>query len=138
MSNQLPVATSCVSLANMALCGLPFMAGFYSKDAILESAINIPNNAPLVLLSVISVGFTSFYSLRFRVVVIWGPSQGSPMLSIKEDIKIIVPILIISLCAISVGAIITISPPVTTSIFMLPTYIKLIPLTILMLGLVIA
>lgn len=37
ISYQLPVTTTSISISRLALCAVPFMAGFYSKDAILES-----------------------------------------------------------------------------------------------------
>ena len=35
---QMPLTTFCINLANLALCGSPFLAGFYSKDLIWEIA----------------------------------------------------------------------------------------------------
>jgi NADH:ubiquinone oxidoreductase subunit 5 (subunit L)/multisubunit Na+/H+ antiporter MnhA subunit len=70
LTNQIPVASSCISIANIALCGFPFIAGFYSKDLIIESSINIINNTPIVLLAIMRIGLTSFYSIRFRIVTI--------------------------------------------------------------------
>ncbi|MBV8802688.1 MAG: NADH dehydrogenase subunit 5, partial [Gammaproteobacteria bacterium] len=32
----IPLTSACFNRANMALCGLPFLAGFYSRDLILE------------------------------------------------------------------------------------------------------
>jgi NADH-ubiquinone oxidoreductase chain 5 len=63
----MPVASRCISLANMALCGFPFIAGFYSKDIIIESALRNPNNIFILILSLVRLGFTSFYSIRFSI-----------------------------------------------------------------------
>ena len=135
LTNQIPVASTCISLANIALCGFPFMAGFYSKDIIIESAINIQNNLPLTLLSIIRVGFTSLYSIRLRIVTVWGPTTGPAIVAIKENTEIIIPIVLLSICAIIMGSIITWLPPVRSSIFILPQYIKLLPIFIVILGL---
>jgi NADH:ubiquinone oxidoreductase subunit 5 (subunit L)/multisubunit Na+/H+ antiporter MnhA subunit len=67
ITNQIPVATSCISLANLALIGFPFIAGFYSKDIIIEAAIRNPNNAIMLLLAIIRLGLTAFYSVRFSL-----------------------------------------------------------------------
>ena len=36
--NYMPLSVSYITIANLALCGFPFLAGFYSKDLILEIA----------------------------------------------------------------------------------------------------
>jgi NADH-ubiquinone oxidoreductase chain 5 len=36
LSTVSPSVCVCLNVANLALCGFPFMAGFYSKDLILE------------------------------------------------------------------------------------------------------
>ena len=36
LSNYTPFASSSLIVSNFALCGIPFLAGFYSKDFILE------------------------------------------------------------------------------------------------------
>lgn len=138
LTNQIPVASSCITLANLALCGFPFIAGFYSKDLIIESAINIQNNIFIVSLSLFRLGLTSFYSLRFRLVVIWR-SYGGPLLNIiEEDLKIIKPILALSTTSIFAGRAISWIPPIRTSIFLLPISLKVAPLIIVSIGLVFA
>ncbi len=34
----MPLTVPCITVANLAQCGFPFIAGFYSKDTILEVA----------------------------------------------------------------------------------------------------
>jgi NADH-ubiquinone oxidoreductase chain 5 len=36
LSFQMPFASVCLGVSSFALCGIPFLAGFYSKDLILE------------------------------------------------------------------------------------------------------
>ena len=133
-TNQMPVATSCVTLANLALCGFPFMAGFYSKDIIMEAAINTPNNILILIIAIFRLGLTSFYSIRFSLTTIWGPTLISPWLSLNEEKSIIVPILFLSSLSITCGRIMSWFPPIRSSFYMLPSYLKIIPLFIVILG----
>lgn len=52
-----------MGIASFALAGLPFMAGFYSKDAIIETAFNEGTFLIWIML-VITAGMTAFYSFR--------------------------------------------------------------------------
>lgn len=134
-NTQIPIASRCITLANLALCGFPFIAGFYSKDIIIEAALSSPNRLLILILCIIRLGLTSFYSLRFSITVIWRPSLISPYTMIKENINIVAPILSLSFISIVAGAFITWFNPVSSSIFILPTHIKLIPLVIVTFGL---
>lgn len=136
LTNQIPVASSCISLANLALCGFPFIAGFYSKDIIIESALNITNNTSIVTLALLRIGLTSFYSIRFSLVTIWSSQSRSRFIKIQENYIIIVPILTLSTISICTGSLISWIAPVRRIIFMIPLYIKIMPLSIMFLGLV--
>jgi NADH-quinone oxidoreductase subunit L len=52
-----------MGIASVALAGLPFFAGFYSKDAIIETAFNDGSFIIWGIL-VITAGMTAFYSFR--------------------------------------------------------------------------
>jgi len=52
-----------MGLASLALAGIPFFAGFFSKDAIIETAWN-EGTLVLWLILVVTAGMTAFYSFR--------------------------------------------------------------------------
>jgi NADH-ubiquinone oxidoreductase chain 5 len=106
VTNQLPTATACTLIANMALCGFPFIAGFYSKDLILETSLFYSYNVLILTLIFISVGLTSFYRLRFIYAVIWRPINSSPYIRLTEPNTVSNPIIYLSISSVIVGSII--------------------------------
>nr|QYK91726.1 NADH dehydrogenase subunit 5 [Lymantria sinica] len=64
MNLYIPLTSLCLNISNMALCGIPFLAGFYSKDLILELVSFSNLNWLVFLLYYISTGLTVFYTLR--------------------------------------------------------------------------
>nr|YP_009110179.1 NADH dehydrogenase subunit 5 [Rhodopsona rubiginosa]AIW64884.1 NADH dehydrogenase subunit 5 [Rhodopsona rubiginosa] len=64
ISFYLPLTSLCLNISNLALCGIPFLAGFYSKDLILEMVSMSNLNMFIFLLYYISTGLTMFYTMR--------------------------------------------------------------------------
>lgn len=62
--NFMPVTITYFNIANLALCGIPFLAGFYSKDLILEIVLLSNINIFRFLLYFVSTGLTVCYSFR--------------------------------------------------------------------------
>ncbi len=60
----MPLTVSCITVANLAQCGFPFIAGFYSKDTILEVAFIRWINFFALFLCVMATGLTVMYTLR--------------------------------------------------------------------------
>nr|QXT45845.1 NADH dehydrogenase subunit 5 [Cinygmina sp. 07BF85] len=80
--SQMPYTSACLNVANLALCGMPFLAGFYSKDLILEVASLSLVNMVSFFLFFFSTGLTMCYSLRLVYYGITGdfnPSVCHPM-----------------------------------------------------------
>nr|UJG45534.1 NADH dehydrogenase subunit 5 [Monoclona rufilatera] len=61
---NMPLTTSCFNIANLALCGMPFLAGFYSKDLILEMTLLSHINMLSFFFFFFSTGLTVSYSFR--------------------------------------------------------------------------
>jgi NADH-ubiquinone oxidoreductase chain 5 len=80
--SQMPYTSSCLNVANLALCGMPFLAGFYSKDLILEMARLRLINAFAFFLFFFSTGLTMCYSLRlvyYRITGSFHPTVCHPI-----------------------------------------------------------
>nr|YP_010527071.1 NADH dehydrogenase subunit 5 [Gastropacha populifolia]UXR12408.1 NADH dehydrogenase subunit 5 [Gastropacha populifolia] len=64
ISYYVPLTSLCLNISNLALCGIPFLAGFYSKDMILEMISFSNLNILVFFLYYISTGLTVFYTMR--------------------------------------------------------------------------
>nr|YP_009479862.1 NADH dehydrogenase subunit 5 [Aglaomorpha histrio]AVX48086.1 NADH dehydrogenase subunit 5 [Aglaomorpha histrio] len=64
ISMYIPMTSLCMNISNMALCGIPFLAGFYSKDLILELVSFSNLNLMIFFLYYVSTGLTVFYTIR--------------------------------------------------------------------------
>nr|YP_010722715.1 NADH dehydrogenase subunit 5 [Luehdorfia puziloi]WDW20233.1 NADH dehydrogenase subunit 5 [Luehdorfia puziloi] len=60
----IPLTSLCMNISNLALCGIPFLAGFYSKDLILEMVSMSNLNMMIFFLYYFSTGLTMFYTIR--------------------------------------------------------------------------
>nr|YP_010700044.1 NADH dehydrogenase subunit 5 [Parasa lepida]WCH63177.1 NADH dehydrogenase subunit 5 [Parasa lepida] len=64
MTFYMPFTCLCMLMSNLSLCGIPFLAGFYSKDMILEMVSLSNLNFFVYFLYYISTGLTMFYTFR--------------------------------------------------------------------------
>lgn len=66
----IPITSLCLNISNLALCGIPFLAGFYSKDIILE-LVSLRNlNLFIFFLYYSSTGLTIYYTIRLLIYLI--------------------------------------------------------------------
>nr|BBA21814.1 NADH dehydrogenase subunit 5 [Nipponoluciola cruciata] len=62
--NFMPLTCTFFNISNFSLCGLPFLAGFYSKDLILEVFSMNYMNMFMYFIFYISIGLTVSYTFR--------------------------------------------------------------------------
>jgi len=65
-------------LANLSLLGFPFLAGFFSKDLILEGAYNRGEGCQVLVWFLMGVGLTTAYSLKILALVLPVRGQQTP------------------------------------------------------------
>jgi NADH-ubiquinone oxidoreductase chain 5 len=66
---SLPITISIIIVANLRLCGLPFLRGFYSKDIILEIILIKGLSFFMLFLIIVATFLTVAYSCRLRFLV---------------------------------------------------------------------
>lgn len=135
---NIPVTLTCITVANMALCGLPYLSGFYSKDIILENISICPTNILAYTLIMLSVGFTSFYRFRFIIAVLWRPKNSLSYNRIDEPSMIVKPIIIITISSIIAGRLTLWTYPQSTTLISLNIWQKFIPISIILTGILIS
>nr|SBW75597.1 NADH dehydrogenase subunit 5 [Chelonoidis chilensis] len=136
----LPFTSSCLTIGNMALMGMPFMTGFYSKDIIIETMSTSYLNAWALLLTLMATSFTAIYSLRITMFVQTGLPRYFPAVLLNENNpNIIEPITRLAVGSITAGLIISMTiTPLKTQPTTMPTYTKIAALTVTILGLLLA
>lgn len=81
--NFLPLTYFCMLLGSLAILGFPFLAGFYSKDVLLElaSVRYVADGFFIYFLGTSGAFFTAFYSVRLLVFVFFVESNSYRRLS---------------------------------------------------------
>nr|YP_007317358.1 NADH dehydrogenase subunit 5 [Upogebia pusilla]AGA56135.1 NADH dehydrogenase subunit 5 [Upogebia pusilla] len=101
LAEFMPLTSMCMNLANLALCGMPFLAGFYSKDMILEVAFMSEINFISFMLYALATGLTVCYTFRLIYYSLSGNFNLSS-LSLISDSSVVMTN---SMVGLSVGAI---------------------------------
>nr|YP_009512614.1 NADH dehydrogenase subunit 5 [Gordonella aff. paravillosa ZS-2018]AXJ93185.1 NADH dehydrogenase subunit 5 [Gordonella aff. paravillosa ZS-2018] len=102
---HMPLTGMCMNLANLALCGTPFLAGFYSKDMILELAFMSPINLVAFLLYALATGLTVCYTMRLIYYTLSGDFNLGNLYSVGDDASIMSsPMMCLSIGAVCGGA----------------------------------
>nr|ALO71203.1 NADH deshydrogenase subunit 5 [Thinonoma atra] len=84
---QMPLTSCIFNIANLSLCGFPFLAGFYSKDLILEVLSMNYLNVYIYIIFFISTGLTVSYSFRLVYYSMLGDFNFLSLHSLEDSGK---------------------------------------------------
>nr|YP_010431997.1 NADH dehydrogenase subunit 5 [Abrus yunshanensis]USS62532.1 NADH dehydrogenase subunit 5 [Abrus yunshanensis] len=132
----MPYTCCCFNISNMALCGFPFLSGFYSKDLIVESMSFQGINVLIFLLMFFSLGLTSFYSVRLFYYSILHNFNFSCLLNLGDNIFLMkISIGMLSLFSLSFGCLYMWMLNLDMKFLTLPLYLKILTVIMVTLGL---
>nr|UEK25294.1 NADH dehydrogenase subunit 5 [Spilogale putorius]UEK25450.1 NADH dehydrogenase subunit 5 [Spilogale putorius] len=136
----MPFTTTSLIIGNLALTGMPFLTGFYSKDLIIETINTSYTNAWALLMTLVATSMTAAYSTRIMFFALLGQPRFNPTIMINESN----PLLMNSIKRLLLGSIFAgflISHNITPTYIpqmTMPHYLKMTALAVTITGFILA
>jgi NADH-quinone oxidoreductase subunit L len=103
----MPVTFACFMAGYLAIIGFPGFAGFFSKDLIIEAALDQGGARGWVmgLAALIAAGVTAFYMTRLMIMTFFGPRRWTDDVHPHESPKVMtVPMALLGIGSVVSGA----------------------------------
>nr|YP_010531132.1 NADH dehydrogenase subunit 5 [Runaria punctata]UXW93354.1 NADH dehydrogenase subunit 5 [Runaria punctata] len=138
--SQMPLLSVCFNVANLSLCGFPFLSGFYSKDVILEMVMISYYNLLIYILFFFSMLFTIMYTFRVTYYSMLGGANLLVMSSsnMKSNLFMMKSMLMLLIFVIFGGGGVSWSVFSYPYLICLPFWFKMVPLSLIMIGVILS
>jgi NADH-quinone oxidoreductase subunit L len=103
LRKAMPITFATSAVGWLAISGVPFFSGFYSKEEILAAALETPGAGLIWVLGTLVAGLTAFYMSRWFFLVFLGRSRVSEGVHPHESPLSMTSVLVV-LAVASVGA----------------------------------
>lgn len=105
LRKKIPVTFWMMTIGTLALTGFPFLAGYYSKDMIIEAAFAAHSGVGgyAFAMGVVAALMTSFYSWRLVFMTFFGESRASQ--EVQDHVHESPQVMLIPLYILAVGAV---------------------------------
>nr|QWZ46304.1 NADH dehydrogenase subunit 5 [Philolithus sp. JR53] len=132
---SMPLTCVYLNICNLALCGLPFLSGFYSKDLILEVMSMGYLNIFVYIIFYLSIGLTVCYSFRLVYYTCTGGfNYTSVNLLTDKNFIILKGMSGLILLVVIMGSVLSWVMFSNPYLIILPFYMKMMTLLMILLG----
>jgi NADH-quinone oxidoreductase subunit L len=102
LAKKMPLTFVTFTIGVLAIIGMPFLAGFFSKDAILFLAME--NSTPVFVILAFSAVLTAFYMVRlWRLVFFGAPRSDDASHAHEGGISMTLPLIVLAVLSVAGG-----------------------------------
>ncbi|WP_448641176.1 NADH-quinone oxidoreductase subunit L [Geodermatophilus sp. URMC 63] len=106
LAKRLPVTFVTFGLGYLALIGFPFLSGYWTKDAIIEAALDRGGTSGWLLgtVAVVGAGLTAFYMTRLMLMTFLGRPRWTPDVHPHESPSVMTaPMVLLAVGSVAAG-----------------------------------
>ncbi|SFT45984.1 NADH dehydrogenase subunit L [Geodermatophilus amargosae] len=114
LARKLPVTFVTFGLGYLALIGFPFLSGYWTKDAIIEAALDRGGWSGWLLgaVAVVGAGLTAFYMTRLMIMTFFGRPRWTPGVHPHESPSVMtLPMALLAVGSVAAGFLLVVVAP---------------------------